>query len=278
MKKLIIIFIPFFFLCILNYANIITITSDIFNTFIFKIIPSLLPMLLLTNIFLKCGFFIKIINKFSKIRNLLIIVIIIFLGSPSSILFLNELIKQKIITKKEKEIFFSSFGGVSFPFLYNLSLTYHSLNGVYFIFIYYVGELLIYILFKENNINKVSKISEIQIKKSILFDSIKDSFKTLSIILCTSLLFNYLFCANPIIFEKCPLLTCFIEFSYSTFLVLKNDDIISSLFIVLLLSFTSISQYFQTYYLDSKYPIDYHIKRRWLISIINSCLFFIFFY
>lgn len=279
MKKLfILLFIPFFFLCLINYSSVIEISRNIWSSFLIKIIPTLLPMLLLTNIFIKGGFFINIIRKFPKFRDVIIIFISILLGNPSSLIFLNDLKSQNIITYKEKEVFFSSFGGISFPFLYSLIITFDSLKGIYFLLIYYTGEFLIYFFIKNKTEVKIMNIKKITINRNILFDSILASFKTLSIIICFSLLINFIFCMNLNVFNTLPLLTCFIEFSYSSFISLQNQNFITSLFMMMILSFTSLSLYFQVYYIDPCCIIENLIKKRWLISAINTCLFFIFFF
>ena len=183
MKKLIIfIFIPFFFLCLFNYSNIIIISKDIWVNFIMKIIPSLLPMLLLTNIFIKGGFFIKIINKIPRSKNIIIILLVILLGSPSSITFLNDIKKQNIINEQEKDILFSSFGGISIPFLFKLTILYPSLKGIWYLLIYYLGEFIVY-FFQKNKYSKIKNIKNVSINRSIYINSIKDSFKSLSIII-----------------------------------------------------------------------------------------------
>lgn len=278
MKKLIIILYSFFFLlCLINYNNIIQITNKILMNFINIVIPSLFPLILLNNIFIKSGFFLIIIKKIPKLKEPLIILLTILLGAPSSLSFLSDLTKQNVINNKEKELVFFSFGGISFSFLYSLSLTIKNQNIYSFLLTYYIGEILIYIIFRNKNMFKRQTIKTIVFKKSIYFDSIKSSANLLLIIFVSSLLFNYSFMFNTNIFNINPLLCSLIEFSYSSFKAL-NFSYISPIVLMFILSFLSFSIYFQIYYLDSSYDLLNHIKKRWFISTINSCLFFIFFF
>lgn len=276
MKKLIaFLYTIFFFLCLLNYSNITYISKNIISNFINVVIPSLLPLIILNNLFIRSGCFLSLIKRFPLLKEPLIILISILLGAPSLINFLNDLEKQKIITNSGKEIFISSFGGISFAFIYLISVSITSLYKYAFLFFYYLGEIILYLIYKDKNMFYQTISFKTSLNKKIYIDSIKTSILQVLIILVSSLLFNYLFMFNINVYHKLPILCSFIEFSYSSLLAINITNY-SNLMLMLILSFTSLSIYFQIYYLSSSYDLYTHIKKRWFIATINTCLFFIF--
>ena len=230
-------------------------------------------MIFLSTLLIKGGFFSYLINKFKKIKTPLIIFLTIILGAPSSLILLNDIEQQNIINKNEKELLFTCFGGISFSFL--ISLYSNSSIKHLFIIIYYTGELLIYLFFKNRNNRKIT-IKPIAFKKSSIRESIIQTLLSICSILFFSLCFNYLFAYSNKAFTYYSFLTMFLEFSYSSYICISSSFIYKDILIMLILSFTSLSLYFQIYYFDSSYDLINHIKKRWLISTINSILLFIF--
>ncbi len=277
MKKIwILLYFFFFFYCFLFYQNVTQLTADITQTFLQHVFPSLFPMLLLSELFLSSGLLSKIVEKNSKIGEIFLIFLTGILGCPSALPFLNRCQKMHLISKERKDLLLCCFGGVSFSYLSSL-LLYHQTtekDGILF-FLLYLGEFFLYFCFRKKEIRNESYLCP-TLNRSSLNKAILSSGKTFFLIFSTTLLWNYFFAFFPGIYERISPLTMWIEFSYSGFYVHQLPFFQRYFFLTLLLSFTSISVFFQLVILDKDYPISSHIKMRFLITFCNLLLSLLF--
>ncbi len=266
MKKLLYacLFIYFIYI-IFFYQNMIILTSNILNTFINKVIPSLCFFLFLSQIIISSNILLKIIYKFKVIKEPLLIALCFLLGSPASSTLFKELEEKKLLSKNEKENYISSFSGISFSFLLGLLE-----KNIHIIYVIFCAELIVFLFFKEREKNSFNDV-KLSLNKKIIMSSIKKTSFTLIFIFLSTLFFNSFFLINLDIFVSNPFLTYLNEFSYSAYLINDINIMYKEYFQIFLLSFTSMSLFFQIIFFDRNYDILKHIKRRLMIAIL-SCL------
>ena len=273
-------FIPCYFLffiyCLIFYKEIIFLTKDILTIFIQHVFPSLFPMILLSELFFSLGIIHKLMKNHPSLAHFMIVLFTMFLGCPSSLPFLNQLKKDEVISKEERNLLLFSFGGISFPYLYSL-LILHALDqkDIELFFILYLVEILFYLFFsirfrKDRQIRDKNEI-KIELNHSII-----SSLKTFSIIFVTTLLWNYGFASCLSIYKNMSPLSMLIEFSYSGYFVhaLKRNE--SLIFLSFLLSFTSISSFAGISLIDQDFPLLKHMKIRLFLGIFTTLLTLIF--
>ena len=219
MKKLIqtILFLTIVFFLITNYLNVISSIKLSFNICINNLFPSLIPFMLLSNIFINYNFIYDISNSFKKITNKLfntnssiffVIIMSMLSGTPSNAKYLSDLYKKDYININDikKTILFCQFTN---PFFILGTIGYIYLNnkilGIIILISHYLSSFIIAILVK----NKY-KLDKIDIKDEndnnnnnfikIFNNSIISTFNTLILILgvittclvITTIINNYL--------------------------------------------------------------------------------------
>ena len=222
MKKIIqiVLFILVIFFLITNYLDVISSIKLSFNICINNLFPSLIPFMLLSNIFINYNFIYDISNSFKFITNKLfnanssiffVIIMSMLSGTPSNAKYLNDLyIKGYINTNDiKKTILFCHFTN---PFFILSTIGYVYLNnkkiGIIILISHYISSFIIAIIYK----NKY-KLDKINIKEEISHNnnffkqfnnSIISTFNTLILILgvittclvITTIINNYINLSN----------------------------------------------------------------------------------
>ena len=275
MKRKYLFFIILFLLTILFYQQIVPTTKEIFNTLTFSFIPSLLPALFLTNIFLKTDGLIHLYkvlnkNKFTKLLYMIIVLIIcLTIGTPSILLLCNELQKKNIVNKRSYLSLVSACGGVSFPFLYGITLLNlnNKIISIIILFIFLLSS--IYGLIESPNLIYTND-SFSQIFKESIFNTTK----TLLIIAFSVLLFSIpLFILERIKVPYNYIIEGLIEFSYPTYKLSKLNTIYSYYLILFFSLFPSLSIIFQIKIIDRKFKLFPYLIKRFFIVLIAFFMF-----
>ena len=203
MKKIIqaIFFLTIIIFLITNYLDIISSIKLSFNICIKNLFPSLIPFMLISNIFINYNFiyeisnsFKNIANKFFKVNSSIFYVIIMSMlsGTPSNAKYLSDLYKKNYISNHDikKTILFCHFTN---PFFILGTIGYMYLNnkksGLIILISHYLSSFILFfivrnkyslskkIIFKENNNNNNNNFFK------VLNEAIFSTFDTLILIL-----------------------------------------------------------------------------------------------
>lgn len=248
--------------------------SNISNIFFIKYIASLFPFILITNLFLNSNVLIDI-HKFliSKrlhfIFDIFTIVLIILIGVPGNINLLNYLNKTNIINKKKYNNLLSSFGGISFPFIYLVILIDHQIKYL-FIIILIIIQSTVYLLSQSEDKNQSINYYPYKI------DIIKHSLFSLGVILFYLLTLSSLY----LVFNYLPIpynyfFNGLIEFSINSINLSNINSLTSTILLCFLLSFTSISLILQIKSLSIDFNITNYIKKRAVIALLVTFIIFL---
>ena len=265
------------------YNEIIYYDKQIFETLIYNFIPSLLPSLLLINLFIYVDgitylYMLLKKNTLGKILFYFLILILIFsLGLPGNITIINDLKKKKIINDSNHLL--SSLGCVSFPYAYGICLTNISnkIVAITILFIYIIINLISLLIFNF----KINFDHELKITNTLLSESFEkayiNSFKTILLIIVSSILFSsFLFIFNNFNSPLNYTLNGFIEFSYSCYNLSLLNTTYSYINVLFFLLFPSLSIYFQIKMIDKSIKVIPLLVTRLLISLSSICIFIIF--
>ncbi len=273
-KLLLLVFLIFSIYCIVFYAQVISLTKQITLNFILNIIPSLLPLLFLTNMLINTKLFFRIININKVFKELSLIIITLLLGAPACILFLNKLEQESIISHQKKCSLASSFGTFSFSYLCFLFV--FEKNNYAFLCLLLISELIVYLFFSSKEIYERKEVKLILQKKAIM-NSINETIKTLTFIYFSTLFMNLLFINSQKAYETMPHLIMLFEFSYAGKMAKDFTINYQNEILLLIASLGAISIWLQLYYLDAKYPLFMHIKRRTYVALLSMLFLFVFF-
>lgn len=199
-----------------NYLNIISSIKMSFKICINNLFPSLIPFMLISNIFIKYDFIYEISNMFEKITNKIfktnssifyVIIMSMLSGTPSNAKYLNDLYNNKFININDikKTILFCHFTN---PFFILGTIGYMYLNnkkiGLIILISHYLSCFIIAILNRNKyKLEKIDNKERTIIKKGFmnnLSESIYSIYNTLILILgiittcliITTILDNYL--------------------------------------------------------------------------------------
>lgn len=275
MKKIYPLFLLLFLFYIFIFNKEITShLSNVLNIFFKKYIASLFPFILITNLFLKSNILINIhlflnSKKLSLLFDIFIIILIILIGVPGNINLLNYLYKTNIIDKKKYNNLLSSFGGISFPFIYFVILNTNQMKNT-FLLLLISTQVLIYFLFKEKGNNSPIKYYKYQI------NIVKQTLFSLGIIFFYLLTLSSLY----IFFINVPapynhFLNGLIEFSINAINLSNINNNISLILLCFLLSFTSLSLILQIKNLSTEINLINYIKKRALIALLVTPIIYL---
>lgn len=253
------------------YQNAIILTRELFINYLNNVIPSLLSILFLMNLLLnsKIQYF---LFKNKVIKELLLIFISVLLGAPASLIMLNKLTKENIISVQKRNTLLSSFSSFSFSFLCYL------FNGHYlYLLILLISEIFIYLCLFKNEQNAF-QICNFALNDITINKTIKDTSYTLIFIFISSLMMNLIFVFNLNAYNLFAPLIMFFEFSYPASYVLELSISYKYIFLLLCSSLTSISIFLQIYYYDKNYDLFYHLRKRVCVGIFSFLLVMIFFF
>ena len=255
----------------------------IFNNFYFTILPILAPNILLDCLFVNSGG-IKLINSWFKNKNniyLKITIIIIGLigGSTSLAYYVNTLINQNILNKKEGQLMIESFMLPSLPFIINVVLIkFSNVLIIFFIILLYVIPFIIFIL-KNRKLNHICNQIDFDSTNNQMFisDSIIQTNKTLIIVIGSIILFNlpYLIIVKFFHLNDLFFLQSLIEFSNGILNLTNNLNTMNILYIMFILTFNSFSIYLQTKVIAPFVDTFKLIKTRLILALFNTIIIYL---
>ena len=284
--KLVIIILLFY---IIFYSHIALINKDTFNTLLNTFIPSLLPLFIISNIFIESDGITYLYNKLktSKLKRQLFYFFICFIllniGIPGSINIINKLHNTHLLNDKNKNALLYSLGTTSFPFVYGICLnnvTDKKLSLFILIIYLLVNVSFLYFLDFKIDFNQNPKITKVS-NKEIINKSINVSIKNIAIISITILMSSsVLFLLNNIPEPFNYYIEGFIEFSYSSYNLSLSKNNVAIILMISTLTFPSLSTLIQIKLIDTNFKIIPFITKRCLISItiVILFIFFSFFY
>lgn len=242
----------------LNYVN---------RIFLLSYIPSILPFILIVNIFLKKVNFVKIYNFFSKkkittIFDILIIFICLAGGTPSCGFIINHLVNNSIYSKEKGNAILSNFSIISLPFIYSITS-----RNILYISLLILLSIISYLLTNFSNNTCYNKHNELKLDvfaKSINSLSNLYIFISISVIISfpIKLLNNNYFYFILGIFET----------SFASINLIEQYPLLT----YFIMSFTSFSLIYQLKNTYSYLNILYHLKKRLFIASLLTLLMFIF--
>ncbi|MDD6302013.1 MAG: hypothetical protein PUA56_01700 [Bacillales bacterium] len=262
-------YISFCFLILLYGSDLSIHLEKIMSIYLYTYIPSLLPFILLTNIFLKNASLSAIKTSLDKLHigvifDVFIILLSLLTGIPCISIILNHLIKKGIYSKEKANRIIYSYGTLSLPFVYLL------FSSLYIIFIILTIETLYYLLIKEKTNTYIKEES------SLNEDPFYSSLISLGYIFISICLFTF----PIIILEKLfPLQIAYLiggifESSLFSLKLYSLNNILLSLFIT---SSTSLSLCFQIKKTNTYVNMVYYIFSRYLLSILITSCYLVFF-
>lgn len=264
--------------------NVSLITTNVMQNFIINIIPTLVPIMILINIFTYSGGFLALFNSNNlspKTKHLIntlgLIVIGVLSGTPALANILKEE-KGKSLSKKESDLIMSSFVMPSFPFL--LAIAINSdwvINKKILLFVPLIINIFLFLLSYKKEFLNYEVLKQNTNIDNIMSKAIITTTQSLILMLGSIILFSLL---GEFIAYKCPLpynllLHGLIEFSYPLNILLKSNILINLYFAVPIIAFSSLSLIIQVKLLYKDISIIEVIKKRLIVTAL-SILFFLF--
>lgn len=238
------------------------------NTFLFIYLPSILPFLLIINIFLKYVDLVKISSYLkNKNKSIYFDIFIVFLclisGIPGCGFIINHLYKNNIYSKEKSNNLVYHFSYISLPFIYSITSKNHLI-----IFLLVFISLIFYLLdnyLPNTYLNNKNNLSIDIISKTCY------SLSTIYIFLVVSVILFIPFknINSPYIY----LLLSFFETTFASIQLINNDYLLLSIFS---LTFTSFALLYQLRKVYPHFSLSKYIKKRFITSLIITLLFFIF--
>ena len=303
MKKYIqaVFFITIIILLLTNYLDIISSIKLSFNICIKNLFPSLIPFMLLSNIFINYNFIYEISNSFNKLTNKLfklnssifyVIIMSMLSGTPSNAKYLSDLYKKNYININDikKTILFCHFTN---PFFILGTIGYIYLNnkkiGLIILISHYLSSFIIALIVKKKySLEKIDILNEKNNNKNFLKifnESIFSTFNTLILILgvittcliLTTVINNYINIDNNFKF-----IYGLIEITQGlNYLSLSNLNIyIKSIIATFLISFGGLCIHIQVFSILDNKKIRYipYLISRIFHGILSSIITIIFLY
>lgn len=237
------------------------------NIFLFTYLPSILPFLLIINIFLKYVDLVKI-NSYlkNKDKSILFDIFIVFLclisGIPGCGIIINHLYKNGIYSKEKSDNLIYYFSYISLPFIYSIT----SKNYIIIFLLLFVS-LIFYLL--DNNLPN----TYLNNKSNLSIDIISKTCYSLSTIYIFLVIAVILSIPFKNIHSPYILLLSFFETTFASIQLINNRYILLSIFS---LTFTSFSLLYQLKKVYDHFSISKYIKKRLVASLIITLLYFIF--
>lgn len=274
MKKYnLLIFILFDLCFILIFCKISKIILDLNFLFLNKYLISIIPFTFIINLLLSTNiindFF--MFNKNQLFRNILIIIIFILIGLPGNIIFVDYLNKSELISNDKKENIINCYGGISFPFIYVVLINSFSWKWLFLIIMYLIESIFFLYDYKiESKIQQISTINKVDPINNTIY-GVSCAYFSFLIFSCISQFFNIIPNDISLIFKE------LIEFSYNLIQLTKIKSNAYILITVFLMSFCSLNILFQMKMLDKKINILKFIKKRAIIALYITLIFYFFY-
>ena len=281
MKKNILIIILTILFIILLFINQPLISASVINSsilFINKVLPSLLPMFILSKILINYNFPYYISKLFNNNLYIYILLISFISGSPNNIILIKDLYKNNIITIEEANKYIKCNFFTNPLFLFTMiSNIFNYKIAILIIIIQLLSNIILYLFnpVKNNNIIKIKSINF-----SNLFNNIiKEASTILLNVYLNIIIFNIIIIFIP------DILKCFIGILELTqglnYLININLNYISKLLLTIIyISFGGLSIHFQIKSVISDTLISYNnfLIARFYQIVISIILFFILYF
>ncbi len=199
MKKNFVIITIFILLIFYLFTNQYLISNSIIKTsylFINKVLPTLLPMFIISKILINYNFAYYISKIFKNNIYIYILVISFLTGCPNNVILINDLLEKKIITLNEANKYIKCSFFNNPLFLYSmLSAVFNNKIAILIIIIQVLSNIIIYLIhpIKNNNIVKIKTIDF----NTVLIESIQKVSILLLNIYITILIFNIIIVLIP---------------------------------------------------------------------------------
>lgn len=251
------------------------IAKEVINVFLFFIIPSLAPAMILDYLFLYSGGLDILTLGKNKNASVPIIILGILSGTPTLLTYVDEAIKENFLSNEEAQHIVEAFSMPSFPFLLAISLKLqnHVMKWLLISQILIIN-LVFYILKKPKNQEKTTYRLLNNTPKNILQSTFLATSKSLVMIFGSMLLFSLPllilqeFFRNDILYGVSGLF----EFSYSLTKLSEYSTFLSYIFMSFIASFGSFSLLSQVSTLCRSISLQKVIKKRFYIALINTAI------
>lgn len=251
------------------------IAKEVINVFLFFIIPSLAPAMILDYLFLYSGGLDILTLGKNKNASVPIIILGILSGTPTLLTYVDEAIKENFLSNEEAQHIVEAFSMPSFPFLLAISLKLQNQVMKWLL----ISQILIinlvfYILKKPKNQEKTTYRLLNNTPKNILQSTFLATSKSLVMIFGSMLLFSLPllilqeFFRNDILYGVSGLF----EFSYSLTKLSEYSTFLSYIFMSFIASFGSFSLLSQVSTLCHSISLPKVIKKRFYIALINTAI------
>ena len=251
------------------YHDLVSIT--VINTsyiFIKNILPFMLSFYIISNIFINYNLPYYIAKLFNNNLYIFILIISFFIGCPSNIIFIKNLLDKKIISIKEANKYITCTYFINPLFLYSMLSSIFNIKIALFIIInLFISNIIIYLIkpIKSNNIS--------YIKSDNLANTINKSIKDISIVLLniyiTIIIFNILIIFIPSILNNiCGLIEITTGLNY---LLNNNMNYIYNLLLcIIYISFGGLSLHMQikSVLIDTNINYNLFLKSRFYQTIL----------
>lgn len=246
MKKIMpFLFLFYIFFILSTFKPTFDFTKNVWVTFIFFIIPSLAPIILLSNLFQKADG-LSIISKKAHIpQDILIITLGLLSGTPVLFNYVNDSSKKKKMELSQCQRIINCFTMPSIPFLF-ATLTNNS-SQIVIIITTLLSSFMFYFFNKPKIKKEVEIENDTSFNNNIIKVSIIETAKSLILIGGTMLLFSLPFLIFKLFlndFWSFSILGIF-EFSYPLTILSHNNDLLSTYIIAFISSFGSLSLFLQ---------------------------------
>ena len=256
-----------------------------FNIWKNNLVPSIFPIIIISDILINYNFidivsplFYKVFNKLFHLsyNGTYFLIMSLFIGTPSNAILLNNMINNNYINLNEanKLIYICYFSNPLF--LYNtLSLIFNKYTVIEFIIIHYLANFIILFLIRKKYI-PIENINNIIIKRNnileLLTSSIKNAINTMITIL--GIICFYMLIANQLKFNS--LFSGILEITSGLFLLVKSSFKYKSFICIMLINFGGLSIFSQIKSILEDTNINFinYFKGR-LLQIIIALLLFI---
>lgn len=256
-------------LCLIIKNNMIirnSISSSI-DIWIKSIVPSLLPMYLIIDLFINYG------SNYFKKNYLLLLFINMFLGSPSNAKYIKEFYLDNKIDLKTSE-YLLAFSYSPNP-LFLINICPKKTDAIFILLVIYITNIVIFILlknkFKLKDLNK-NNIKVLSFNKCI-YTSIFKTYNILLLIL--GIISFYMIIINLInyYFKQAFIINIFLEMTNGIILVLKKTEYLK--YLLLITSFGGLSIHSQIKSILEDTPINYNffLFGRLFASFISLIIF-----
>ena len=276
MKKIIIFILSIIFIILLfinyNYLSISILNST--NIFLYKLLPSLLPLYIISRILTNYNMAYYISKLFNNNKYIYIFILCLLGGCPNNVIIIKDLLNKNIININEANKYIKCSFFTNPLFLYTMLSNIFSIKDTLLIIVTnYISNIIIYLFNKDKNINSINKIYEDKLI-NVLSNSLKDISIILINIYITIIFFNIIIYILPNILNNYKGL---IEISYGlNYLSKININYVYKIVLsIIYICFGGLSINIQVYEIikDTKIKYINFLVSRFIHIIINLILF-----